>query len=171
MTHFTFYFTYRCSLVLSRSSLFRRVFLHVKIPITLTLKIPITVTGQFKLFKILNIIINLKNRLLLYREKVSIWYAFPGSIYFFFLVKWRTEQKAKQRKTLVDLPSQVPEEKWCFIFVLILCLCLCRSCEPGLRLLVKEKLVNLCCTHEQIKLVKGNLVVCEGLYSGRRKRL
>ena len=26
--------------------------------------------------------------------------------------------------------------------------------------LVKEKLVNLCCTHEQIKLVKENLVVC-----------
>ena len=26
------------------------------------------------------------------------------------------------------------------------------------RLLVKEKLVNLCCTHEQIKLVKGKLV-------------
>ena len=37
------------------------------------------------------------------------------------------------------------------------------------RLLVKEKLVNLCCTHEQIKLakeklVKENLVVCAGLY-------
>ena len=31
------------------------------------------------------------------------------------------------------------------------------------RLLVKGKLVNLCCTREQIKLVKGILVVCMGL--------
>ena len=29
--------------------------------------------------------------------------------------------------------------------------------------IVKERLVNLCCTHEQIKLVNENLVVCEGL--------
>ena len=39
-----------------------------------------------------------------------------------------------------------------------------------LRLLVKGKLVNLCCTHEQIKLVKvklvkENLVVCAELNS------
>ena len=43
----------------------------------------------------------------------------------------RAEQKAKQRKILVVLSSQVPENK-SHVFVLILCLCLCRSrCEPG----------------------------------------
>ena len=31
------------------------------------------------------------------------------------------------------------------------------------RFLVKEKLVNLCRTHEQIKLVKENTFVCAGL--------
>ena len=43
--------------------------------------------------------------------------------------KPRAEQKAKQRKFLVVLSSQVPEEKSWFVFVLTLCLCLCRSCE------------------------------------------
>ena len=56
--HFT---SGRCSPVLSRSSLFRRVLLKVKIPNSCR--------GQPKLFKILKIIINLKNRLLLYRDK------------------------------------------------------------------------------------------------------
>ena len=51
--------------------------------------------------------------------------------------KPRAEQKAKQRKILVVLSSQVPEEKSCFVFVLILCLCLCRPCEPGFNSLLQ----------------------------------
>ena len=43
----------------------------------------------------------------------------------------KSRTKAKQRRSLVVLSSQVPEEKLCFVFVFILCLC--RSCEPGLK--------------------------------------
>ena len=44
----------------------------------------------------------------------------------------------------------------------------CSNAGMTMQLLVKEKLVNLCCAHEQIKLVKGklvkkNVVVCAGL--------
>ena len=45
----------------------------------------------------------------------------------------RTEQKTKQRKIIVVLYLQVPEDKSCFVLVSILCLCLCRQCEPGFR--------------------------------------
>ena len=45
--------------------------------------------------------------------------------------KPRAEQKTKQRKILIVLYLQVPEDKSCFVFLSILCLCLCRQCEPG----------------------------------------
>ena len=44
-----------------------------------------------------------------------------------------TEQKTKQRKILVVLYLQVPEEISLFVFVMILSLCLCSSCELSFR--------------------------------------
>ena len=50
----------------------------------------------------------------------------------------KSRTKTKQRKILVVLFSQVPEDISCFGFVWILSLCLCRSSEAGLTQLMSS---------------------------------
>ena len=49
------------------------------------------------------------------------------------------KSRTKQRKILVVLSLQEPEEISCFVFGLILSLCLCCSCEPTLMLCFKRQ--------------------------------
>ena len=48
--------------------------------------------------------------------------------------KLKAEQKAKQRKILVVLSSQVPEEKSCFVFLAYMLI----RCKPGFSQLVNS---------------------------------